>query len=114
MFLLRLKNTCISNTALYSVNPTCSNDLLLHVPYEVNFDDVTCHKAKGYAYGDGVAVIVNDADRGNVLKLDGKVRLEVTEIAFQRPFNFSHVMWHSYYVLIHFVTTKLFQPTAHL
>ena len=65
--------------SLISVEPTCSDDLLLYFPYDVNFDDVTCHHAKGYAYGDGKATIVNDVDRGNVVHFDGNVRIEVID-----------------------------------
>ena len=60
-----------------AVDPICSDDLLLYFPYDVDFDDVTCHHAKGYAYGDGVASIVNDPDRGRVVCFDGNVRIEV-------------------------------------
>ncbi|KAI0235884.1 hypothetical protein LSAT2_013571 [Lamellibrachia satsuma] len=59
------------------IDPSCSDDLLLYFPYDVDFDDVTCHHAKGYAYGDGVASIVNDVDRGKVVRFDGNVRIEV-------------------------------------
>ena len=63
---------------LTSVDPTCDNRLLLHFPYEVNFDDVTCHKAKGYSYGEGEVKIVYDADRDqNVAQFDGMSRIEV-------------------------------------
>ena len=65
---------------LFSVDPSCSDDLLLYFPYDVDFDDVTCHHAKGYAYGDGVARIVNDVDRGKVVRFDGNVRIEVTAL----------------------------------
>ena len=64
-----------------TVDPTCSDDLLLHFPYEVDFDDVTCHHAKGYAYGDGKATIIYDPIRnGNVVHFDGNVRLEVSKL----------------------------------
>ena len=66
--------------SLVLVDPTCSDDLLLYFPYDVDFDDVTCHHAKGYAYGDGEARIVNDVDRGNVVHFDGNVRIEVIEL----------------------------------
>ncbi|KAI0210499.1 hypothetical protein LSAT2_004756 [Lamellibrachia satsuma] len=59
------------------VDPNCSDDLLLHFPYDVDFNDVTCHHAKGYTYGDGQATIVNDAERGRVVHFDGNVRIEV-------------------------------------
>lgn len=62
------------------VVPTCDNRLLLHFPYTVNFDDVTCHKAKGYSYGedDGEVVLVYDNDRQEtVAEFDGKSRIEV-------------------------------------
>ena len=44
----------------------------------MNFDDVTCHKAKGYSYGEGAVQIVYDADRDqNVAEFDGDARIEV-------------------------------------
>ena len=62
----------------FAVDPTCDSELLLHVPYTVNFDDVTCHKAKGYSYGEGAVQIVYDADRDqNVAEFDGDARIEV-------------------------------------
>ena len=58
--------------------PTCDSELLLHVTYTANFDDVTCHKAKGYSYGEGAVKIVYDADRGqNVAEFYGMSRIEV-------------------------------------
>ena len=61
-----------------SVDPTCDNKLLLHFPYELNFDDVTCHKAKGYSYGEGAVQIMYDAERDqNVAQFDGESRIEV-------------------------------------
>ena len=63
---------------LLTVDPSCSDDLLLYFPYNNNFDDVTCHHAKGYAYGDGEAKIVNDPIRGKVVEFDGNVRIEVS------------------------------------
>ena len=70
------------DVSLFPVEPTCSNDLLLHFPYDydVNFDDITCHKAKGYSYGDGEVKIVNDPDRGQVAEFDGDARLEVCSV----------------------------------
>ena len=60
-----------------SVEPSCSDDLLLYFPYDKNLDDVTCHHAKGYSYGDGKVRIVNDDDRGMVAAFDGESRVEV-------------------------------------
>ena len=70
--------------SLFSVEPSCSDDLLLHCPYDVDFDDTTCHHAKGYAYGDGKANIVNDPVRGNVVEFDGNCRIEVC-IVYREP-----------------------------
>ncbi|KAK2173994.1 hypothetical protein NP493_837g01005 [Ridgeia piscesae] len=69
--------TCIPVKA---IDPTCDNELLLHFPYEIDFDDITCHKAKGYSYGQdgGHVKIVYDNDRQeNVAEFDGKSRIEV-------------------------------------
>ena len=50
----------------------------MHAPYTVNFDDVTCHKFKGYSYGEGEVKIVYDAVRDeNVAEFDGMSRIEV-------------------------------------
>jgi len=77
---------------LLSVDPTCDNELLLHFPYEIDFDDVTCHKAKGYSYGQdgGHVKIVYDNDRQeNVAEFDGKSRIEVRKLHTHYPDNCS-------------------------
>ncbi|KAI0213204.1 hypothetical protein LSAT2_001799 [Lamellibrachia satsuma] len=56
--------------------PVCTDDLLLHFPYDVDFNDITCHHAIGNMYGPGVVRIVNDTERGRVAWFDG-ARLEV-------------------------------------
>ena len=57
--------------------------MLLHFPFEFNFDDVTCRKAKGYSYGEGEVTIVYDAERDqNVAEFDGMSRIEV-RLSFQ-------------------------------
>lgn len=68
------------SVSLVYVEPACSDELLLYFPFDVDFDDVSCHNAKGYAYGYGMASIVNDAERGNVVHFDGSVRIEVSDV----------------------------------
>ncbi|KAI0233151.1 hypothetical protein LSAT2_016591 [Lamellibrachia satsuma] len=62
---------------LSAIEPNCADELLLHFPYDKHFDDVTCHHAKGYAYGDGKVRIVNDDVRGRVAEFDGASHLQV-------------------------------------
>ena len=62
---------------LLVVIPVCTDDLLLHFPYDDHFNDVTCHHAIGTKYGAGVVSIVNDTERGRVAWFDGNARLEV-------------------------------------
>ena len=76
--------------SLFPVEPTCSDDLLLHFPYNDHFDDVTCHHAKGYAYGDGEVKIVHDTERGQVAEFDGDARLEVCSVYHQPHYS---VQW---------------------
>ena len=59
------------------VIPLCTDDLLLHFPYDTDFNDITCHHAIGVKYGAGVVSIVNDTVRGRVAWFDGNARLEV-------------------------------------
>ena len=65
-----------------TVVPDCADDLLLHFPYDVDYDDISCHNAKGYAYGDGTVDIVSDVTRGMVAEFDGQTRLEVMSMVF--------------------------------
>ncbi|KAK2183562.1 hypothetical protein NP493_306g01018 [Ridgeia piscesae] len=55
----------------------CSGDLLLHLPFDHNFNDVTCNKAIATRYGRGVS-IVNDLSRGHVAFFDGSGYLDVS------------------------------------
>ena len=55
----------------------CGDDLLLHFPFDDHFDDVTCHHAQGFPYGEGTVTLVNDPDRGMVAHFDGSSRIEV-------------------------------------
>ena len=68
------------SVSVSTVDQSCSDDLLLYFPFNEDFDDVTCHHAKGYAYGPGAATIVDDAVRGKVVHFDGNVRIEVIEL----------------------------------
>ena len=61
------------------VPDACSGDLLLHFPFDDNFNDVTCRHAAGHVYGSGVVRIVDDAQRGKVALFDGAARIEVRE-----------------------------------
>ena len=80
--------TCDADSNIsVTVVPACSDDLLLRFPYDVNYDDISCHNAKGYAYGEGTVDIVPDAERGMVAEFDGKTRLEVT---------YMHLPWASF------------------
>ncbi|KAI0233142.1 hypothetical protein LSAT2_016582 [Lamellibrachia satsuma] len=66
-------------------NANCTDAVVEYTPPSttfVNFDDITCHNAKGYSYGDGEVQIVFDSVRNqNVAEFDGKSRIEV---AFMR------------------------------
>ncbi|KAK2150364.1 hypothetical protein NP493_2792g00006 [Ridgeia piscesae] len=60
------------------VEPSCSDDLLLHFDFENGFNDVTCHHAAADQYGDGAVQIVSDPHRGgNVALFNGHGYLEV-------------------------------------
>ena len=56
----------------------CSGDLLLHLPFDHNFNDVTCNKAIATRYGRGMS-IVNDLSRGHVAFFDGSGYLDVSK-----------------------------------
>ena len=88
--------TCDADSNLsVTVVPACSDDLLLRFPYDVNYDDISCHNAKGYAYGEGTVDIVPDAERGMVAEFDGKTRLEVTYIIVRTLLGMSVGVWSS-------------------
>ena len=62
---------------IFTVNPTCTDNLLLHFPYEEHYNDVTCHQAIATKYGEGVS-IRHDSDRaGNVACFTGQTHFEV-------------------------------------
>ena len=57
--------------------PNCSSDLLLHLPFDDHFNDITCNKAIATRYGKGVS-IVNDPEKGHVAFFNGHGYLEVS------------------------------------
>ena len=71
----------------YAVVPTCVDQLLLHFPFDYDFNDITCHNAIGVRRGKGKMNIENDPQRGSVLMLGGKAYIEVCDsvkIQFRR------------------------------
>ena len=60
-----------------SVEGPCEDGLLLDFPFHSNFDDVTCHHANAYSYGDGKVRIVDDNVRSRVAEFDGESHLQV-------------------------------------
>ncbi|KAI0208077.1 hypothetical protein LSAT2_007250, partial [Lamellibrachia satsuma] len=66
---------CIFVNAL--ARPNCSSDLLLYLPFDDHFNDITCNKAIATRYGKGVS-IVNDPQRGRVAFFNGHGYLEVS------------------------------------
>lgn len=63
--------------SLASVNPTCSDDLLLRFPFEDHYNDVTCHGAVATQYGEGVERKFDAERHGTVACLSGKTHFEV-------------------------------------
>ena len=64
---------------LFAVQPTCSDDLLLHFTYEEHFNDVTCHHAIATMYGPGTATLVTDGAH-TAVRFDGSSYFEVGAI----------------------------------
>ena len=79
----RISNNVVARQRFYSylhlvaVMPTCSDDLLLHFPYEDHYNDVTCHKAIATQYGDGVSLEADAVRGGNVACFTGDTHFEV-------------------------------------
>ena len=61
-----------------AVAPECTDDMLLHFPFDDHFNDVTCNHAVTTKYGPGQVRLVWDSDRNStVASFDGRARLEV-------------------------------------
>ena len=56
----------LSSLVAVSVAPVCSDDLLLHFPYNDHYNDVTCHGAIATKYGDNVN-LVYDSERNSTV-----------------------------------------------
>ena len=66
-------------TFVSPVKTACSDDLLLHFPFDVDFVDVTCHRAVGTVYGEGRVRLVYDSQRKEMVsEFDGAARVEVS------------------------------------
>ena len=63
---------------LFTVVPTCADNLLLHFPYEDHYNDVTCHHAIATKYGEGVSIRYDSDRRGNVACFTGGTHFEVS------------------------------------
>ena len=77
-----MNHSCSRNVArlhadLFQVIPQCEDDLLLHVPYEDHYNDVTCHHAVATQYGDGVSLQFDPGRNGNVACFTGGIHFEV-------------------------------------
>ena len=64
-------------TNLVAATKICADDLLLHFPFEDNYDDASCHHAIATQYGCEVGIQYDSTRAGKVACFTGKSHLEV-------------------------------------